>query len=83
MVATLSCHIVNLELSDVCVYARVHCGSRTRNFNVPFITNDGDLAEGEELIVEVAPKAKLVKKRNRTWRQVEQDEKTEMFSKVS
>ena len=50
--------------------------NRTRNFNVPFITNDGDLEEGEELIVEVAPKAKLDKKRNRTWRQVEQDEKT-------
>ena len=48
-----------------------------KEFQVLFITNIGQLEEGEELIVEVAPKEKLNKTRARTWRQVEQAEQTQ------
>ena len=69
-----TCQVRYLELSSVCVYARICCGNATRNFNVPFITNIGQLEEGEELIVAVAPKEKLNKTKARTWRQIEQAE---------
>ena len=73
-----TCEVRYFELSSVRVFARIACGNTTRNCKVPFITNIGQLEEGEELIMEVAPKEKLNKTKARTWRQVEKDaEKTE------
>ena len=71
-----TCEVRYSELSSVCVYARIACGNTTRNCSVPFITNIEKLEEGEELILEVAQKEKQQKPRARTWRQVEQEEKT-------
>ena len=68
-----TCEVRYSELSSVCVYARIACGNTTRNCSVPFITNIGQLEEGEELIVEVVQKEKQQKPRARTWGHVEQE----------
>ena len=73
-----SCQLVDIELSNVCVYSRISCANSTRNFKIPFLTNSAQLEEGEELILQVATREKAAKPKARTWRQVEKDaEKTE------
>ena len=75
-----TCEVRYVELSSVCVFARITCGNATRNCKVPFITNIGKLEEGEELILEVAHKEKQQKPKARTWRQIDQEEQAKSTS---
>ena len=54
-------------VSIACVEGRMM--NVSRSFHVPFATNNIDVADGEELILEVPEKEVQHKKRKRTWKE--------------
>ena len=64
---------MGIELWHVCVYSTLAMENHTRTIVVPFMTTMNDLEEGEELILEINPKATKPSGK-RTWRDAALDE---------
>ena len=65
------------SVSSVCVGAwEGYSLNRTRIFEVPFLTNNEEVVQGEELILEITEKRKEIKQNKRTWREAQKENET-------
>jgi len=67
-----NCMIAWQEVTSVGVFATVQTENRTRKVSVPFLTVIDQVQPGEELILQVEPTVKKIRKR--TWRDLAKEE---------